>query len=744
MHREKFVMKHRKICTACSIVVIVMLTFRVAPGTAQNEYGGSPPYSFSIPEKIYWGYSTAEIGDSFFAYDLDGDGDVDFCFRSETYLYAYEHNGTQMWSVKIRQPGGNGGTKQAAGDIDGDGDVEVLAISNTGYIHIYDGAAGTDLDSIQVTLNADQRLGHIALARLQTDGSLDAIVQTLDVNNELEGYEYYVNRSLIAIDLATKNEIWRVDQDQDLSDGAIYTDNSTEGYWGCGHNSFLCADIDGDGLDEVVGGNAIDDDGSFIDIGYSESGWVSRYESYVDHLDAIAVGDFLPETAGLEWCFAEEEKTEWGHWATVLAHTSGVIWNVETSIFEEGYHNNDREPQALAVGNFSSSYDYCEVFNRSRFGAGDYFTEYPEYPDYHGQHPWIYTADGTMPSGWHYDTEDVLPSGFNSAGNAEGLDVVWTIDWDNSGTEYIAGKARHAYGNVGVFNAVNGNNIWTTSGLEARMLYVADVQGDSREEIIVYDSTAAGYKIKIYWNTATNSDPLPSKWNDPLYARLKQNWNYYSPGSYTAREPVTLNIDVYLEGAYAGSGSMRTDLQDNDYLPSTSPYSEDPRVVESIPADVVDWVLVELRLAADGMAVASRSAFLKNNGRIITEDNASGIDFFVEKQNSYYIVVRHRNHLAVMSSSVLDCSSGSGSWDFTGALAKFYGSDAAALGDGSYGMYAGDGNGSGIVTISDANLAISNRDGVGYKAADYNISGIVTISDMNKAMSNRDAYTRVQ
>jgi len=92
----------------------------------------------------------------------------------------------------------------------------------------------------------------------------------------------------------------------------------------------------------------------------------------------------------------------------------------------------------------------------------------------------------------------------------------------------------------------------------------------------------------------------------------------------------------------------------------------------------------------------------------------------------------------------LDCSSGSGSWDFTGALAKFYGSDAAALGDGSYGMYAGDGNGSGIVTISDANLAISNRDGVGYKAADYNISGIVTISDMNKAMSNRDAYTRVQ
>ena len=77
------------------------------------------------------------------------------------------------------------------------------------------------------------------------------------------------------------------------------------------------------------------------------------------------------------------------------------------------------------------------------------------------------------------------------------------------------------------------------------------------------------------------------------------------------------------------------------------------------------------------------------------------------------------------------------------ALAKFKGGEAALLEATVYGMFAGEGNDSGIISIADANVALSNRDAVGYEVSDYNLSGIVTISDVNLSDSNRDAATKV-
>src|SRR5690606_11798208 len=39
---------------------------------------------------------------------------------------------------------------------------------------------------------------------------------------------------------------------------------------------------------------------------------------------------------------------------------------------------------------------------------------------------------------------------------------------------------------------------------------------------------------------------------------------------------------------------------------------------------------------------------------------------------SYYVSIRHRNHLGIRSSSTVDFSSGSGSYDFTTAADKSY------------------------------------------------------------------------
>ncbi|MCK4817099.1 fibronectin type III domain-containing protein, partial [bacterium] len=101
---------------------------------------------------------------------------------------------------------------------------------------------------------------------------------------------------------------------------------------------------------------------------------------------------------------------------------------------------------------------------------------------------------------------------------------------------------------MGVFDAVTGQAVWTTIDMvpqiQAHVIYVADVSGDNREEIVIYDK--ADGTIKIFWNEEENSyQPKPDKWDDPLYRRVKQNWNFYSPGHYTMNDyPVISNVTI--------------------------------------------------------------------------------------------------------------------------------------------------------------------------------------------------------
>jgi hypothetical protein len=60
----------------------------------------------------------------------------------------------------------------------------------------------------------------------------------------------------------------------------------------------------------------------------------------------------------------------------------------------------------------------------------------------------------------------------------------------------------------------------------ADRLYVADVTGDWREEIIVL----AGNELHVYSNPTENPRPdEPRLWDDRNYRRLKHCHNYYSP-----------------------------------------------------------------------------------------------------------------------------------------------------------------------------------------------------------------------
>jgi hypothetical protein len=113
-------------------------------------------------------------------------------------------------------------------------------------------------------------------------------------------------------------------------------------------------------------------------------------------------------------------------------------------------------------------------------------------------------------------------------------------------------------------------------------------------------------------------------------------------------------------------------------IPTTSPYSENIRTVDAIPNDIVDWVLVELRTTPNGDAVASRSALLHKDGGIVADDGITNEIKLDAPDGDYFIVVKHRNHLAIMSANKISINSTSSTlYDFTTGSDKYYGNSGA-------------------------------------------------------------------
>ncbi len=67
----------------------------------------------------------------------------------------------------------------------------------------------------------------------------------------------------------------------------------------------------------------------------------------------------------------------------------------------------------------------------------------------------------------------------------------------------------------------------------------------------------------------------------------------------------------------------------------------------------MDWVIVELRRSSDPTEIASAQAcLLRRNGAIHRPDELAAPEFLVE-QEAYFISVRHRNHLGIITFSAL-------------------------------------------------------------------------------------------
>ena len=179
---------------------------------------------------------------------------------------------------------------------------------------------------------------------------------------------------------------------------------------------------------------------------------------------------------------------------------------------------------------------------------------------------------------------------------------------------------------------------------------------------------------------------------------------------------VSVSPKVYLQGAAINPNTgeeslMRDDLRVAGIIPTTSPYADalmcNAAVFTATGANaIVDWVFVELRDETTNTTVLySQSALLQRDGDVVGVDGISPLTFDSANRN-FYIAIKHRNHLGVMTSSPLALTSSPATVDFTNSASQItFGSNAQTaygMSSGIVAMWSGDANGDAVVQYTGA------------------------------------------
>ncbi|MBS1733818.1 MAG: hypothetical protein JST02_11040, partial [Bacteroidetes bacterium] len=183
----------------------------------------------------------------------------------------------------------------------------------------------------------------------------------------------------------------------------------------------------------------------------------------------------------------------------------------------------------------------------------------------------------------------------------------------------------------------------------------------------------------------------------------------------------TLNLHVFLEGFYMSEGTLQSNL-------STVEISTDPLECDTITVNLWD----PLQLSNTDPAYSEKS--------VLHIDGTATVNFpQAVIGNNYYVAVKHRNHVETWSHDPVLFSAITG-YNFTQALSAAYDDGVnppmKSLGDGNFGMYAGDINQDGTVDGQDMNVIDNNNGFFGYDNSDINGDGGTDGQDMNFVDNN--------
>ncbi len=210
---------------------------------------------------------------------------------------------------------------------------------------------------------------------------------------------------------------------------------------------------------------------------------------------------------------------------------------------------------------------------------------------------------------------------------------------------------------------------------------------------------------------------------------------------------IRARLGAWLEGPFVDSvGLMRDDLRKKGLIPLTEPFSAigykfvtgggetiDTTVLQVTgPNAIVDWVAVELRNANDSSQIMASKAFLiQRDGDIVDVDGSSAPAFPFISPDNYYITLRHRNHLGIMTDSPIALAATPGvPVDFRDPNTGTFGFLPRKIVNGMAFLYAGDANFDGEIQVLDlTGFWFVQVGATGYLESDWDLDGNVQNDD---------------
>jgi rhamnogalacturonan endolyase len=449
--------------------------------------------------------------------DLDGDGKLDFVIKQpsvgldpgtpavspDTYkLEAYRHDGTFLWRKDLGWNLNLGiwWTPFVVWDFDGDGKAEVavktapfaatreaslaekegpargFVIQGDEYCSILDGLTGEEITRVDWVERGDardwgdnrgNRVNRNQMGLAYLDGKTPSLLVCRGTYTRMVVDAYALkNRKL--------EKVWRWDGDQE-----------SPPIRGQGSHTLKVGDVDGDGRDEIILGSvAIDDHGKAL------------WNLGLGHPDILYLADLIPTRPGLEIAYGYEDRQDRNGICVVDARTGEIIWGhpyKTTHIHDQGM-----------IGDFIPGVPGLELYAAEQDGTGK----------------WIYSAA----TGHLLGDEDL--GGLSPR-------PLW---WDETTTKaYIPGRmfgaARGGRGSGGGFPAGPSAIVRYGTGkigeFGGRLVSIADVVGDWREEIIV----SVPGELRVYTTTIPTPRRRPALMQDPLYRKdvALQTMGYFYP-----------------------------------------------------------------------------------------------------------------------------------------------------------------------------------------------------------------------
>jgi hypothetical protein len=185
----------------------------------------------------------------------------------------------------------------------------------------------------------------------------------------------------------------------------------------------------------------------------------------------------------------------------------------------------------------------------------------------------------------------------------------------------------------------------------------------------------------------------------------------------------TLNLTLFLEGLYAGSGVMNPAVDGNTGLPQWG-------------ATIADQIYVQLH--------ESFSPFDAAGSEVIADLNTDGTASATISgalTGDYYIAVLHRNSVETWSAVPVSFALATADYDFSDLASKAFGDNMIDMG-GVFAFYSGDANADGAVDGLDM-IDVDNQVAAfatGYLSEDINGDGSVDALDMILLDNNSAAF----